>query len=830
MIKKLTHLKRNLGLSLLLLHSSIGAQAISSDQPNSYAEVIEKARNGQYDQAITYLTKQIEQNPLDQAALRDLMVVQTWAGLHKAAIHTYENRASATRSSDPDYVKLAIARAYLAIDNPKAALELVSETQQSLRNQALPAAWQIIELKALVIQNDNIAIRKKVTALLASARTAQSNAHLSQVLVQSYLVHDALRAAGKAIELEPGVDEWKINYVNVLHQSGSSKRALEYAKENQLLLPATQQLALETDAVAELTRQAVYSARSQRKRYDVAHRAITEYEALLHKWRQILPADHPALIRLEYDKLEALHAADESAQVTAEYQSLVDRGFPLPDYASDPVAAAYLNQHEPEQAARVYETYGSVAPLDPEAKWQRQINKNYIYQESSRYEEADKALNVAIDDTPMWLHIKGNVEAEPNPFYTDTQSAIALRHLYKGNTQLAHKLTLDMLEQAPMSNTIRADHAEVLRAEGLARQAEQQLKIVESTEPLEQSLLLHQAHTAIDLREWSQARTLTEYLVNGYPKNLAVQNLNRRWQIQQLNELQVSAGRGFGPSNTITGEHELWLNTKLYSAPLADNWRPFVGYQLNKSSFDDQKIRQHTGLAGVQWQGRDNLVEAEVNTQHYRKQQVVGTRISWDHNLNDHWLGGVQFATNSVSTPLRALSNGIRAKRADLYMQWQAHHQNVWRLSFSPSRFSDGNQRYELLLNGQTRLATSDTFLIDGLLEAYASRNSRGNTASNERSPYFNPKNDYLLLPKVGVEQLLYHRYEQRWSHRLELGAGSYYQKSYGSGSVLAASYRHDVDVNDRLSTALGITAVRRPYDGKKENNFNVFFEFNWRF
>ena len=795
-----------------------------------YHSVIEQARQGHYEDALAYLDEKITQNPFDTLAKRDLIVVRSWAGLHHSALTLYENRGLNVRNSDPDYVKQAAATSYLETQQPKAVLALIADTTRLTGQAPSSTEWQVLTLRALIQTGDSSTLRRQRDQLLLKATTARELAALSEIFMQAGLGHDALSAASLAVQREPQSVQWKQHYITALHHSGSPRQALDYATQHQISLNPEQLATLETDANAELTRQSLLHARQTDERYAVAEQAIARYDALLEKWQPKLDANHPIVQRLTLDKMLALNAAARPADVISEYERLIAMDASVPDYVLDAVSSSYLSLQEPEQAAAIYQRHDTSHALSPEAIWIRRLNQNYVYQESGVFAQADNVLDEALRDTSKWVSVKGAVEADPNPRYLDIQTTIALRQYYANNLPQARETAKELLTQAPGNSRLRVHYANTLRANGLPRKAEQQLKIVETTEPVDRALLLSQGYNALALNEWEQARSLDDYLMTHHPETNDVQRFHRRWETHQLNELVISTGTALDSGNTADGDNGIWFNSKLYTQPVTDEWRPFVGYQLNHAKYDNRSISFHTGLAGMQWRSRNNQAEIEVNTQNYRDKNRVGARVWWEHTFSDHWKGGVQLAARSTQTPLRALSHGVHSNRADFYIQWQASALSPWRLRYSPSRFTDGNQRNEVFLTGQTRLLTRDRYLIDGMLEASTSRNSLGNTQTQDRTPYFNPKSDFFLLPKLGFEQLLHQHYERRWSHRLELGVGTYHQQSYGSGSVLSASYKHHLAVNDRFFTSLGVSAMRRPYDGIKENNLNVILELNWRF
>ena len=60
----------------------------------------------------------------------------------------------------------------------------------------------------------------------------------------------------------------------------------------------------------------------------------------------------------------------------------------------------------------------------------------------------------------------------------------------------------------------------------------------------------------------------------------------------------------------------------------------------------------------------------------------------------------------------------------------------------SPSRFSDGNQRWALGLDGRERIHTTPHLKTDLTLELSSQRNSL-----DAERPYFNPRSDLMVLP-----------------------------------------------------------------------------------
>src|SRR5690606_2695753 len=174
---------------------------------------------------------------------------------------------------------------------------------------------------------------------------------------------------------------------------------------------------------------------------------------------------------------------------------------------------------------------------------------------------------------------------------------------------------------------------------------------------------------------------------------------------------------------------------------------------------------------GVEWRGRDLTAEAEVSAQNYGQGTKTGFRASAALDLNDQWQIGASGELRSRQTPLRALLNDISSDSAALWVRWRANERREWRLTLTPTRFSDGNRRISMLLSGQEQLYTAPRAHLDLGFEAYASHNTEENV------PYFNPRSDFMLLPTLNLTHTLYRHYENELEQRFTLGAGMYSQK-----------------------------------------------------
>ncbi len=160
---------------------------------------------------------------------------------------------------------------------------------------------------------------------------------------------------------------------------------------------------------------------------------------------------------------------------------------------------------------------------------------------------------------------------------------------------------------------------------------------------------------------------------------------------------------------------------------------------------------------------------------------------------------------------MRALNDGITANGGSGFIRWRANESREWKLTLSPSHFSDGNDRFEALLSGREGLYSSPRVQVDLGLEVGASRNSKEDTV------YFNPKSDLTVLPVININHVLYHRYETQWSQQFQVGAGTYSQRDYSTGGMALIGYGQRYRWNDVLDAGANLSLISRPYDGDRE-------------
>lgn len=610
-----------------------------------------------------------------------------------------------------------------------------------------------------------------------------------------------------------------------LEQIGLPWLALQAARQNPSAISAEKMRQLEADYAAELTRLAVITTRQEAERFRIADRALVMYDELIAKWRPLGEPAAKELERIRIDRLEALHARQQMAQIINEYQALRRDGIVVPPYAMTHVAAAYLHQRQPDEARELYrQLQVSAREFTPQTRLENQIGYFYALTESERHDEARRVIESAVHEQPIWMRIKGNPSRVPNPLRLHAEHTEALSYLYADNTQEADERLAQMVTAAPNNAGLRSSLAATYRARQWPRKANEELKIAESLSPRAITVEAEQFQVAMDLGNWEQARILLEDLQARSPEHPLSRNAERRWKSHNKAELSISAQGGLVSDTPVSGENDLRMESVLYSAPINQNWRPFAGIGHASGDFEEGSTHFRWARAGIQWQGKGLTAELEGNSQRYGHGSRAGARMAVYYDLNDHWQVGGTASWRSTETPVRALHHNITSNSISVSTRWRANEQREWSLTAAAARFTDGNKRYSMILGGRERLYTSPHFKADALFSMYASRNSARD------APYFNPRADLELMPAVRFSHLIYRRYERSLEHAVTLGGGIYKQRDYGTGGVAMASYEIRYQHNRDVEIGASLTGSTRPYDGKRERELRFMLDLNIRF
>lgn len=783
-------------------------------EATTYESWIQQARQGMYAPALQGLEQYQREHTNDLRVRLDLIRVHHWAGSAEAVLQNYQNLPPNVHL--PADVLLIVARTYKDSQQWEPALRLYREGIQRFPAQQDFTAGLCMTLA------DQGQLKK---ALHCTQALQASKSKIRYWLTRSYIYrvsgqpYEALRASQRALALQPRDTEVIRNHDVALHTAGLHRQAVEWQTQHESLFSVSERKNRQADYAAELTRLAPQPTRTLAERFVLADRAVQMHEELLVS-RDTSLENSSFQQRIQGDRLIAVDVREDAV---AKVDIDAERAAQYPKYAYGALGALQLRSRLPEQAIASYQSALAQPDLDAKTRLDYQTGLAFALLEAGHESQALELTEKMERDTPISYRLPGNPEVLPNPDHTDAMLLKNTLYVYTGLLKTARENLAEASALAPSNVNLRVALADAQRMSNLPRQAEHNLKIAETYSPHQEDVIISQAQTALDLQEYRQTEVLLDYAKSQYPTNTRVQELEKDWHSHRKNELIIRSGLERGSGADVSGQGGLSTEAQWYSTPMAYNWRATVlaGY-LNTN--DDLGHNVSWQGAGVQWRARDWTAQALVRHQDWGQGAKVGASVEVDHDLNDYLRVGATLDYRTLDVPNRALAQNITANRAQLRIRAQNGTEQWVDAAYTATKFSDHNLRHSLQVMANQRLYTNPRFRVDAQMELWAS----GGKSIN--APYFNPRREYMAVPSLRVEQLLYQRYEKRVSHALSVGAGIYHQQGYGRGGVGKAGYEINYQHDRNLEIGFSVQALSRPYDGQRERQISGVLDLKIKF
>jgi biofilm PGA synthesis protein PgaA len=794
---------------------SLGSSLVWADQ--AYVDLIERARLGDQQPALDYLRQLPSLTPVQQT---DLLLIASWAGEDDEVLRLYQSN-TAFYAKNPDTVA-AMAR----------ARRNRGEWEEAVNGFLLARSLAPARADLLQAQLMTMADMGQTPAAIKRARvwTEQAPKQLEARLALGYaLMHDGQQHASlaeydRAWKLAPGRRDVLREYLFALQRAGLPVLALGIAEQHPELLGDEELRIMRADALAERVRLADTSTRSESERFVIADRALAQADAMMQEW-EALPEAQAEVIRVRVDRMGALHARVDMQGVVDEYYALKDMQVALPPYALRWAASAMLYLRQPELSAELYREV-IAASNDKDQSWLSDHQSlYYALIESEELEKADQLSKQLAEAQPERIYPLGVPEGRPNNKWLDSQILVANNALYRDDLPAAQQAFDSLSDAAPGNVSLRTSRASVYAARGWPRRAEEQLKIAENAAPRTVEVEAGQALNALTLQEWRQADVLADDLVERFPENLRAQRVDRLRDVHHMAELRIAGYRGKSDEDSVSGGSDFGLETVVYSSPFKEDWRVFAGGGIGRGEFEEGDADHDWLRAGIEHRIRNNTLEAEFSSHEFGFGRRAGARLSGVHDASDVWQYGWSAELLSASTPLRALSSNIDADSLTGYARWRESERREVSLTVLPMSFSDGNDRLSLVLDGSQRVFTAPRMILDAGLELSTSRNSQGG-----EGPYFNPESDASVLSTLNLSHILHRRYETVWSQDLQFGLGYYDQRDFGGGGMGLLGYGQRLRMNDVFDSGFLLSALSRPYDGDREQEYRLVLDVNFRF
>lgn len=592
-------------------------------------------------------------------------------------------------------------------------------------------------------------------------------------------------------------------------------------------VPALKLATLQQQALAQKLRWAV-AERDQRigvARFTELDRVLAEFDGATDRLNaasaQAAPGDEKAwrdlYVALKSDHMLALLERGRPAQTIAIYDALRATGAELQPYALVAVADALAQERRSADAIPLYEAAlvndGTSRPMPV----QTQFGLIYAYLDTGRFEDAEALLVKIESDTPALLRLTP-VAGQPNPEYSSVNGMRGFLLLYTNRLAQAQQHFDALLQEAPFNAGYAEGAAEAERLRGHPKAALAQYEALAANHPYDRNIRADQAQTLLDLNEFAAARRIGESLAADYPDSTFARKFEREQRAVTGAFLEVETSAGTGSGSAIADRSWI-IDSRLSSGVIRDEWRVFYDQILAGGDTGAGKENWARGGLGLSWQRGGWLADGKVqqaNMGPYRTS--AAGRLSY--RINDNWEVSGTVNGNSKDAPWKARAANIGARDAGATASYLFNESRRFDVSWQRLMFSDTNRRNAASVSWRERWISGPRLKLESLLSADASRSRLQDT------PYFSPSHDASVQAGLRGEWLTWKSDDRQFFQIAEVSTGGYRQADFGTKPLWSLRYEHQWNLGPKLQLRYGLSLSSHPYDGVREQQRSVFFNF----
>jgi len=804
---------------MLISAGTINALAENNQNKNLIAahdKAIQLARQGKHDQALLIIKPLLDAQPNNKKLFYDYLTVLSWAERDQEIIELSKDLKT---SELPKFVLANIAKSALRTHN----FELAASHYQLLINRFpnndsynLVYAWALTE----------IGQAQKAYSYLKK-RTATKNSYLSELeksatlMVKNNALIPALTIINYVLEMAPKRSSALQQRIVIANELGAAHLAEKMAQQHPELILEQQQHKTTGDRLATRINWGKLSPNDKQLPFQETDLAIAQLQQRITTLSAHSTIDNPALLRSQYDLIEALHDRNYMKQLIQIYESLANSKNTtlIPAYVRKSVADAYHQQRLLEQAAKLYKQLLIELPND----FNLQMSAFYLDIDLENYDSAQERINKLTIEQAPWVKVKGSKGWRENTDKLRADSAATFLDAYSNRLETAQQKFTQMLDTAPHNSDLISSLGTIYSYRGWPRRAIEQYRLAQTVEPEHFDAQLGQFNALLDLANNSEAYQHLQKLENDYPDNLRIKKAKEQWLRNQRYELRIETARSFS-SGSQEGGDDLLIETQFYGKPLSYSYRPFIHSYFYSAAFPEGSAIYHRLGAGIEYR-KDTLA---VSTEISRNNSISkdnGLLINVDWLPDDYWRFNVSFDSNDFNVPLRGrLAEGIVGESTNIGVAYRFSESQELSAGLQQQDFSDNNKRTSNTLRFFQRLIKSPHYILDSNLAYYSSENNRLG------APYYNPISDQSIDLTFNNEWIIHRRFENSFKHRLEVAVGKYEQENFDNNQTMAAVYEQRWNYNYELELAYGISRFRRSYDGAIEYNTRYHLMLNWLF
>ena len=708
----------------------------------------------------------------------------------------------------PAYFIDAMAQALAQEGRQKEALELLE-----LGSREHPHHTGLIanRIRTLANHPDTLARAEQYATRLSDEQRQQQEVRAALGWLAQQQNRHALAAAHYAQARQLGEDHpWLFHQeLAALQRIGLHQQALELAAQRREWLDDGDWVAVVGDHAAWLFRLALAEDEG-RHWYDAAISAIEEHCNLA----ETLADEHAEQQRCESTRIRLMSERGAHRRATRHYRRNMAAGIPLDQEAHLAALGSYLalsNLRAAEQAAT------QIAPLPTE-------QRATLMMLSERPAAARVVLEEGRAEQPIWIWGAHSDRSHANHERLALEQEIARSFAWEGRLAESQEKLTPLHQAAPRHAGLRLQLAELYRWRGWPDRADQEYDVIEAMEPV--SPALHRARFAAesDRRAWHAAGQHLDLVRQRTLPPAQPTGETQRWRTDTGPWFATGIRQGRGANSLDpTASRSLSSYAELYSSAWTrlDDSRVFVRHNQFQNRQRDARDRLTRIYLGATTGHRDRDLEVAWVMRPSQSGGAINLRA--DYRFNDHWRLDGHLQGDSDATPLRAASNDIDLRTAQLALTYAVEAGHQYRGQITGGEYSDGNRSSSIGLSGRQPLYRRSAH------QWAAYQDISLFTNSDQDTPYYSPERALSMIARLGYEGRLYALMARRWSHRAQVGGGLLDEEGFGSSLIWQAEYGHQWQANRHFTIGVDAGISSREYSGDREQEVSIGAWLIWR-
>jgi biofilm PGA synthesis protein PgaA len=777
-----------------------------------YQSALQLAREGKAQDAFTRLAILRCQHADDLRIYHDYIALAVDAGRNDVAL---AEAVKLDKANTPPYVLEAVARAARNSKQPDIAIQFYDAvlTRTPARSESALGKIYTLSDAGRNLQAETAA----ESALAIDSKNARLWEAYAYVLRSEGRLTQSLEAYHQVRELDPASMTADLGRINMLSALGAPHKAMEIAEARPDLLKREETLRLQGDRAAAHVRWSDADADRAGERFRNVDIGLNRIDALIATIRTNGVPDSPPERREIADKIVALDNRQRYAEAVQLYQALSITGQPVPSYARNAAADAYLGIKQPRQAKALYEQLIVEEP----GNLKHRYGLFYALSDLEEHEYAQQVIEEVVRREPPVLDKNIPALARPNPGHVRARTLAMMSPAYSENLPEANRRGDELVAQVPHNMDVRTNRGSIYNWRGWPRYAEEEFRWVLATTPDNTEARLGRVTTLAAMNDWKQSDAILAEIAQDKPDDKQVKNALRRSQVHHLRELAINGEAG-NSSQTINSSRDRVWDMRLYSQPIDDTWRVYGRLSQALSALpDDANVNRRRGGIGLEYKARDWLANADVTRAVDESRAALALSVAHD---SDRWRWRAGVESSDENLPAKAAAAGIRARNVFAAVTLRESEIERAGVDMRLHDFSDGNRRSEW------GASYSRMFSAEYNKRFTAGVALSGMHNSLQGTPYFNPRRAIGAEFSLGGEWLQWRAQESSLWHRVSVSAGAFNQDSYDTLPTARIAYELDWTASDLAEYRLGFGRGMHPYDGVQDFRNFINFGYNRRF